>query len=316
MSEETRKLTVLMSVYNGLPHLTEAIKSILYQTLKDFTFLIIDDGSTDGSSEYLDTIIDPRVQIIHQNNQGLGAALNRGMSLIETEYVARMDADDIALPRRLENQINYLRANNEIGMLGCRFAFTIDGSHYDAQPPLPLSHNEIIDVIMRGGHSISHVTIMFKLDAALRIGGYRINGVGQDWDFFLRMGEVSKLANLNDVLQLVRIHSNSYAWKNVEKTILGQRFAIACKERRRKGLREPNITVFTTEWERRNRVKHLHTRLQCVSAVNYRKYIYARLSNHKFAAFLRLFIAGISSPSRVILRLHKFLLNNILTVRI
>ena len=80
------RLTVGMPVYNAMPYLPEAVESILGQTLRDFRFLIVNDGSTDSSKEYLDSIDDPRVTVIHQENRGLGATLNRTLELCETEY--------------------------------------------------------------------------------------------------------------------------------------------------------------------------------------------------------------------------------------
>ena len=194
------KLTVLMSVYNGMPYVKEAIYSILHQTFRDYIFLIIDDGSTDGTSDYLKTIKDKRVCIVHQKNAGLGAALNVGLNMIETKYAARMDADDIALPGRLGKQVKFMEEHSEVGMLGCRFVFTINGLKHDLSPPLPLMHAGILDVLSKGGHAISHPTVCFRTDLAKSVGGYRISGEGEDWDFFLRMSEITHLANFDEVL--------------------------------------------------------------------------------------------------------------------
>src|SRR5262245_44814994 len=104
------KVTVLMSVYNGMPYLTEAVDSVVGQTLKDWILLIIDDGSTDGTAAYLDSLTDPRIQVVHQENRGLAGALNHGVDLCQTEYLARLDADDVALPTRFEKQLAFLEA--------------------------------------------------------------------------------------------------------------------------------------------------------------------------------------------------------------
>ncbi len=108
------KITVLMSVYNGEKYLRNAVGSILNQTITDFEFIIINDGSTDGSREILESYNDDRIVLINQNNTGLTKALNKGLSLARGEYVARIDADDSANPARLEKQLIFLRNNQEI----------------------------------------------------------------------------------------------------------------------------------------------------------------------------------------------------------
>ena len=89
-------VSILMAVCNGMPYLPEAVDSIRRQTLAQWTFVIVDDGSTDGSAQYLDGLDDSRIRVLHTPNRGLGAALNRGLALCHTEFVARMDCDDVA----------------------------------------------------------------------------------------------------------------------------------------------------------------------------------------------------------------------------
>ena len=90
-------LSVVMAVRNGLPYLAKAIESVQAQSHSDFEFVIIDDGSTDGSEALVDQFaaIDGRVVVLHQTNQGLAAALNSGIGLARASIIARMDADDI-----------------------------------------------------------------------------------------------------------------------------------------------------------------------------------------------------------------------------
>src|ERR1700676_3514521 len=97
------KISVVMSVFNGQTFLSEAIESILGQTFRDFEFLIIDDGSTDRTAEILSTIAqsDGRIQIVSRSNKGRAISLNVGINLAAGKYIGRMDADDVALPRRL-----------------------------------------------------------------------------------------------------------------------------------------------------------------------------------------------------------------------
>lgn len=115
----TTKVTVLMPVYNGEDHLSEAIKSILNQTYKEFELLIINDGSTDKSEEIIKGFNDERIKyVVNNKNIGLIKTLNKGLGLINSEYIARMDADDISLPTRLEKQIKFMDQNQDIAVSG------------------------------------------------------------------------------------------------------------------------------------------------------------------------------------------------------
>src|SRR5689334_8878938 len=119
LSDVHPPLTVLMSVYNGVRFLSQAIVSILGQSFGDFEFLIVDDGSDDGSWEILQRHAgDARIRLIRQDNRGLAASLNRGLAEARSPLVARMDADDVARPHRLQTQIDFLRERPEIVLVG------------------------------------------------------------------------------------------------------------------------------------------------------------------------------------------------------
>jgi len=114
-----KRITVLMSVYNGEKFLRPAIESILNQTYKDFDFVIYDDCSADGTQQIILSYNDPRIIYRHnENNQGLTKNLADGVSRAETDYIARMDADDIAYPERLEKQLQWMDEHKDITILG------------------------------------------------------------------------------------------------------------------------------------------------------------------------------------------------------
>jgi len=115
---ESVKISVVMSVYNGEKYLREAIDSILSQTFHDFEFIIIDDGSNDGSAEVVRSYTDSRIRFVQQENRGLAAALNRGVLLARSGLIARMDQDDISMPDRFEKQYEYLQKHKEVVALG------------------------------------------------------------------------------------------------------------------------------------------------------------------------------------------------------
>jgi len=113
------KVTVLMPVYNGEKYLNEAIDSILGQTFKDFKFLIINDGSTDGTADILKSYKDSRIKVTNnEKNIGLTKSLNKGLKMAKSEYIARMDADDISLPTRLQKQVEFMDSHPKVGVCG------------------------------------------------------------------------------------------------------------------------------------------------------------------------------------------------------
>jgi hypothetical protein len=112
-------ITFVLSVHNDLRFLPAAVDSMLGQTFEQFEAILIDDGSTDGSGAYLDSLIDPRVRVIHNpGNLGLTTSLNIGLDLARSPYIARMDADDICEPDRLARQIEFLDSHPDVGILG------------------------------------------------------------------------------------------------------------------------------------------------------------------------------------------------------
>jgi glycosyltransferase involved in cell wall biosynthesis len=136
MTNRSPLISVCMPVYNAERYVSEAIESVLSQTFKDFEFLILDDGSTDGSLAILKGHAerDPRIRLTSRPNKGLAPTLNELMDQARGEFVARMDADDVSLPERLERQADYLRKHPDCVIVGCH-ALVMDS---DGDPHLCL----------------------------------------------------------------------------------------------------------------------------------------------------------------------------------
>ena len=128
MSMDSPKVSVIMSVYNGEKYLKEAINSILNQTFKDYEFIIVNDASTDKSIKILEEYAkkDNRIGLIHnEKNIGLTRSLNKAIKSANGAYIARQDADDISLPPRLEEEVNFLDKHPTVGLVGS-YAWMID----------------------------------------------------------------------------------------------------------------------------------------------------------------------------------------------
>lgn len=199
----TPQLTVLMSVYNGLPYLPEAVESILGQTYRSFEFLIVDDASTDGSGEVLAKYArqDSRIRILtNEQNGGLGYSLARGLETASTLWIARMDADDVALPERLERQIAFLQEHPETDILGT-WAKDVDADgNVLQQRRVPTGHKDIYRHIWT--NPLIHSTVVFRREAILRVGSYLpVRSAPEDYDLWFRCAAAGlRFANLPEVL--------------------------------------------------------------------------------------------------------------------
>lgn len=165
-------VTVLMSVFNGEKYLREAIDSILTQTFSDFEFLIINDASTDRSREIILSYLDPRIRLIdNEENIGLTRSLNKGIDLAKGKYIARMDADDVSMPERLEKQVRFMEENPDIAVLGS-WAYGIDGTgRINAEFRTPICE-EIIFKDLFFSNPLIHGSVMFDKKFVKNIGSY------------------------------------------------------------------------------------------------------------------------------------------------
>jgi glycosyltransferase involved in cell wall biosynthesis len=207
------RVTVLMPVYNGETYLREAVDSVLHQTLDDFEFLIVDDGSTDSSAAILESYTDPRIRVVHNpTNLKLVATLNKGLDLARGEYVARMDCDDISLPERLEKQLAFMEAHSEVGVLGTACQY-IDGC---SRPGLVRSNptpHSLIRWHLCFTCPMTHPTVMMRKSIIQQLGAYASQAIrgrekysAEDYDLWRRASSVTELANLPEVLLYLRKH--------------------------------------------------------------------------------------------------------------
>ena len=196
-------VTVLLPVYNARAHVAEAVASILVQSHAEFELLAIDDGSTDGSGEYLDSVEDPRVRVIHQENAGLVETLNRGIGEARYEFVARMDADDVSAGERLWQQSAVLAARPELAAIGsCYEVITETGQHVgDVHVPADSTY---LNRQLYFRNVLPHGGMMFRKTAVQDVGGYRAVGA-EDYDLWARLAVAHGLGSVAQPLYRYRI---------------------------------------------------------------------------------------------------------------
>lgn len=215
------KISVIMSVYNSFNFLSESIESILDQTIDNIEFIIIDDGSTDNSQNIIKKYINKDSRIILINNDlniGLTKSLNKGLKRARGKYIARMDADDISLPERLEKQYSFLENNPEVFLIGTNYQF-IDrnGFHTPAFDSIA-SHDNISNELVHR-NCIYHPSIMFRNQENIY---YREKFIySQDYDLYLLLlTDAKKLKILSDKLIKYRYNPEAISQNQRTKQIL------------------------------------------------------------------------------------------------
>jgi glycosyltransferase involved in cell wall biosynthesis len=244
MPDAAPLISVCMPVYNTERYVGQAIESILSQTLGDFELLIVDDGSTDGSLEVLRRYADrdSRIRLTTRPNKGVAYTRREMADQSRGEFLACMDADDIALPHRFARQVEYFRAHPECVLVGSRVRL-IDPDGDPLCDWCTEQEHEVLDARLMGDQrttAISNPAVMMRRDAVMAVGNYRLLEVLEDNDMFLRLAEYGRIANLPDVLLQYRIHaaniSKAASFHNAIDRVWPQ---ITREARQRRNLSEP-----------------------------------------------------------------------------
>jgi len=204
-------VSVVMPVFNGERFVDEAIRSILVQTLSDFEFIIVDDGSTDSTPGILDEHVrhDSRIRVIRQSNAGVTAALNAGCTAAGGEYIARMDADDVSLPQRLEVQVAYLATHPRVTVLGSAIQVIDQAGQKSGIKRFPTTPG-LVAWSMLFFNSVVHPAVLMRRDALAAAGFYPAHRPRvEDYALFLRLSRTADIDNLQDVLLNYRIWPGS-----------------------------------------------------------------------------------------------------------
>ncbi|MBN2585368.1 glycosyltransferase [Patescibacteria group bacterium] len=204
------RVSVVMSVYNGEQYLREAVNSIINQTFADFELILINDGSTDGTSAILQQLTDPRIVLFnHSQNAGLVARLREGVEQARGELIARMDADDISLPERFAKQVAFFDTHPEVGLLGTAMRQVDSTGRLLAIISPPTKHllikwNSLFEA------TVMHPTVMMRKTAVLQAGNYNLDYIHvEDTELWSRMIMITNFANLPDPLCIRRWRAGS-----------------------------------------------------------------------------------------------------------
>ena len=206
-------VSVAMSVHNGQAYLREAVDSILGQTFADFDFIIVDDGSMDETADILRAYAaaDSRIKlIVNAQNIGLTRSLNKAIRRAEGQYIARMDADDIALPLRFERQMQYLKDAPEVGLLGTAYYEVNQRGRIIGERVFPATNGELQKILIKY-NPFFHSSVMIRRRVLDEVGLYDENiPMAQDYDLWFRIAGATEIGNLSELLMKRR-----YAKENI-----------------------------------------------------------------------------------------------------
>lgn len=200
-----------MPVFNTASYLPQALESIQHQTCAYFELVVIDDGSSDGSSDILRRFaeIEPRMRLFVRSNRGLIATRNELLAAARGELIAWMDSDDVSHPERLQLQIDAFVADERLVCVGGAAQRIDPEGHPLSVEHHPTLHDDIVAGQLMGG-AMRFPTTMMRRDVALMVGGFREPfRIGEDLDLFLRLSEVGKMANLPMTIYSYRQHASS-----------------------------------------------------------------------------------------------------------
>jgi glycosyltransferase involved in cell wall biosynthesis len=230
-------VSVIMSVYNGELYLREAIDSMLTQTMRDFEFIIVNDASTDGTAPILSSYTDPRMVLLsNPTNQGMASSFRRAIDFAHGKYLARMDADDVSLPHRLQTQVTFLETHPDIAVVGSAAELIDEKGVRIGTKRKPNSSTEIAFKLLLQTQII-HPSACMRKSAYDDIGGYddiTYKRYAEDLDLWNRFVEAGyKLSNLPETLIKYRIHSQSVSVNDPAGTQSERAFHVNEKNLRR-----------------------------------------------------------------------------------
>ena len=199
-------VSVVLSVKNGGRDLPQALGTILNQSFTDFELIAINNGSTDETRSYLDSIGDPRVRVFHQDDAGLAGALNRGISLARGRYIARQDHDDLADPSRIAKQVDFLDARPDHALVGTRAEIWVGDTPTGRFHDHPTEDADLRFALLFNNYFV-HSSVMMRKAALDEVGCYstdRSRQPPEDYELWSRIARRFRVANLPERLTIYR----------------------------------------------------------------------------------------------------------------
>ena len=228
MPEPIKNITVLMPAYNCGKYIAHSVKSILSQTHKDFELIIIDDGSDDNTEEIVMSFKEPRIIYRKTVHMGTSAALNLGLSIALNDWVARIDADDLNVPDRLEKQIKFLDENPDYDIVSCWSVYFKDPAKVLFLLEEPVEHEDIYEHLDLHNR-LNQSGVIYRKSIIIEAGYNENYKNNEDFELFHRIRDSVKFYNIPEFLVYTRIRSDSRTYSNNNHNIYDFLFPVSFK---------------------------------------------------------------------------------------
>ena len=303
------QISVLMSVRNGLPYVEDAIRSIVNQSIQTWEFIIVDNASDDGTIELIERIAvsEPRIRFTrNQTNLGQSGGLNRGLEACTGDWVARMDADDIALPDRFERQLGFVERNQDLKATSC-LAYYIDAAGRRVGKTFhDLTSRAAFERYQAEGRAIGilHPGAFINRAILVQLGGYRAAfDPANDIDLWCRISDRGLVLVQSEYLMEYRVHGGSDIARSFNLSLQKSLWARNCMRARRSEKPEPSWEEFVTErksapwWLRLNRWRKANAKRL------YRQSALDRISSRSLRSVYEIAAASLLQPTYTINRI-------------
>ena len=223
-----KQVTAVITSFNRVNFLETAVKSVLNQSLKEFELLILDNSSTDGTSEYLRTINDPRVKTIVHEAMGISEQRNLGVKLANSDFIGFLDDDDVWMPEKLELQVKALESNVEAGLVYAGFRFYSDEGTFwgDHLPSLKEDHFEGL-LFTKDPFCGSASNPLMRKSSIISVGGYDNSvKVGEDWEMYIRLSQKFPIVDIPKILISIRQHGGPRLGDRVDDALLTDKIVL------------------------------------------------------------------------------------------
>lgn len=253
------EVSVLMSCYNGSRWLHEAIVSVLAQTFENFEFVLVDDGSTDETWNIIQSYCarDERIVAISKKNTGLPDSLNVGIAHAKGAWIARLDADDLCEPTRLEEQVNFVRNHPEVVLLGTGFVEIDEQGRFIKKHLYPSGHRKLVWHLEHLRRFFPHSSAFYRVDVVRQVGGYNsrirrnvhLPAHAEDWRLWLELALRGKIACLPKPYVRIRKHPNQVSLdNNGRRQLWDATAATVCHFLRKAGCEDPSVSASADEY--------------------------------------------------------------------
>lgn len=309
MNMNQPRISVLMSVRNGLPYVEECIRSIAAQTFRDWEFIIVDNASTDGTIELVEKIAadEPRIRFLrNERDLGQSGSLNRGLEVCRGQWIARMDADDVALPNRFERQLAFVDKTPDVKATSCLAYYINAKSRRVGKTFHDLTTREAFDRYRSEGRAIGmlHPGALIERTTLVNAGGYRtLFDPANDIDLWCRISDRSLVLVQPEYLMEYRVHGGSDIARSFHLSLQKSLWARDSMRARRAGRPEPGWEEFLAGrrnapwWVRLNRWRKANAKRL------YRQSALDRISSQAFRSTIEMGVAALLQPTYTLRRI-------------